>query len=80
MDFIALQELQSEFNAQYDSVREAYAATALDAAYEGYCDYCDDCSQNGTEPKSYDAYRASLRAYVPAPYIAPAYGDDEIPF
>lgn len=80
MDFIALQELESEFNAQFDSVREAYAATALDADYEGYCDYCCDCDQNGEEPKSYDDYRASLRRYVSTPYVAPVYGDDEIPF
>lgn len=80
MDFIALQELESEFNAQYDSVREAYAATALDAAYEGYCDYCNDCDQIGKEPLGFDAYQASVRNYVSSPSIVTYAMDDEIPF
>lgn len=80
MDFIVFQELQSEFNAQYDSVREAYAATALDATYEGYCDYCNACNQDGTEPQSYDAYRASLRKpHVTAPFRPTYAPDEEIP-
>jgi hypothetical protein len=81
MDFIALQELEAEFNAGFDSVREAYASTALDPAYEGYCDYCNDCSQNNEEPLSFEAYRAKERAFVPAaPFRASYATDDEIPF
>jgi len=81
MDFIALQELEAEFNAGFDSVREAYAATALDADYEGYCDYCNDCEQVGRTPLSFEAYRAESRKFVPAaPFRATYATDDEIPF
>ena len=81
MNFIALQELEDEFNAGFDSVREAYAPTALDPAYESYCDYCADCRENNEEALSFEAYRASLRAFAPAAPFCPVYADDqEIPF
>jgi len=35
----AQQELEAEYNGRYDSVREAYAATAADAALMGNDDY-----------------------------------------
>ena len=35
----AHQELEAEYNGRYDSVREAYAATAADAALMGNDDY-----------------------------------------
>jgi hypothetical protein len=81
MDFIAFQELEDEFNAGFDSVREAYASTAPDPVYEGYCDYCADCRENNEETPSFEAYRASLRTFVPAAPLCPVYADDqEIPF
>jgi hypothetical protein len=81
MNFNALQELESEYNAGFDYIREAYAATQLDPDYEGYCDYCNDCDQTGEEPISFEAYRASLRTFVPAaPFRASYATDDEIPF
>lgn len=70
-----------EFNAQFDYVREAYAATELDAYHEGYCDYLNDCREYGEEPLEFDAWKASLntpRAAPPATWGT--YGEDEIPF
>lgn len=70
-----------EFNAQFDYVREAYAATALDAYHEGYCDYCFECQEYGEEPLEFDAWKATLNT----PRAQPRdtwndYGGDEIPF
>lgn len=70
-----------EFNAQFDYVREAYAATELDGYHEGYCDYLFECDAHGEEPLEFDAWKATLntpRAAPPATWAD--YGDDEIPF
>jgi hypothetical protein len=74
------EDMAYEFNAQFDSVSEAYAATALDPIYEGYCSYCDSCEQDGTEPVSYEAFRAHMLKPVAAAPFQPDYGCDEIPF
>lgn len=75
-------EMQSEFNAQFDSVREAYAGSALDPIYEGYCSYCDSCEQDGTEPMSYEAFAARERQPNHVRYAGVVWtvADDEIPF
>lgn len=74
------EEMSYEFNAQFDYVSEAYAATALDPAYEGWCDYCNDCSQTGEEPLGFDVWKRSVTRPVAAPFRATYADDDEIPF
>ena len=77
----AQEELQSEFNAQFDYVREAYGASALDPIYEGWCDHCNACDQDGIDPGSFEAFKASQldRRFAPVPAFADN-GDEEIPF
>lgn len=76
------EEMDYEFNAQFDYVREAYAATELDPYHEGYCDYLNDCEQEGDDPLGFDDWKASLREVrtAPTPLVMADYGDDEIPF
>lgn len=70
-----------EFNARYDYVSEAYAATVLDPHHEGYSDYLMGCEQNGTEPLPFDAYMASLKVARAHPVPASKWDDnEEIPF
>lgn len=75
-----IEHCEYEANAQFDYIREAYASTALDPEYEGYCSYCDDCEQEGVEPLGFDAWRKELRAYRPAPSLRTYADTDEIPF
>lgn len=75
-----LKEMEAGFNAQFDDVRERFAATALDAYHEGYCDYLNACEQDGEKPLGFDARKESLRTPAPAPAGWGDYGDDEIPF
>jgi hypothetical protein len=79
MDLQFIEHCEYEANAQFDYIREAYAASALDPEYEGYCSYCDGCEQEGVEPLGFEAWRKELRA--PRPAVMPTYADtDEIPF
>jgi len=75
-------EMQSEFNAQYDSVREAYAATQLDPMHEGYCDYLMSCEDAGVKPTPFAQWVVAQndRRSAASPVMQPTYGDDEIPF
>jgi len=75
-------EMQSEFNAQFDSVREAYAASELDPIYEGWCSYCSYCEQEGVEPMSYEAFAARERQpnHIRYAGVVWSVNDDEIPF
>lgn len=75
MDYLMQEELDAEFNAQFDYIHEAYAATALDGYHEGYCDYCNECDEVGEEALGFDEWKASLKATAATPAI-----DDEIPF
>ncbi|ARB06102.1 hypothetical protein FDH38_gp048 [Dinoroseobacter phage vB_DshS-R5C] len=73
--------MDHEFNAQFDDVRERFAATELDAYHEGYCDYCNACDEDGEEPLEFDAWKASLNTPRAAPSGWGAVAlDDEIPF
>lgn len=74
------EEMDAEFNAQFDDVRERFAATTLDAYHEGYCDYLNECEQEGDKPLDFDAWKASLRTPAPQPAGWGDYGADEIPF
>ncbi len=70
-----------EDNARYDYISEAYAASALDPVYEGYCDDCFGREDAGLPALTFEEYKASLRAYrlQPAsPAVAPSW--DDIPF
>lgn len=70
-----------EANAQYDYIREAYAATALDpyqeGYQEGYSDYVADCVDEGVEPLTFANW-----SNVQTPPARSAARDDldEIPF
>ena len=76
----ARNELEVEWNAQFDDERERYAGSLPDPDHEGYCGYLDDCEQAGTEPLGFEAWKAGLSTPAAAP-PAPLYGPDEdIPF
>ena len=76
----AREELEAEWNAQFDDVRERYASSALDPYHEGYCDYVLDCEHEGEEPLIFDEWKASLTNVRSAPPPPPDYGDADIPF
>ncbi len=66
-----------EANAQYDYIREAYAATALDPYLEGYSDYVVDCVDGGVEPFAFSDWRS---AQTPPARSAARDDLDETPF
>lgn len=69
-----------EANAQYDYVSEAYAATALDPYYEGYCDYCFECEAHGDEPEDFATWKAGLWQVRAEPTPLTWSSDTAIPF
>lgn len=76
----AREELESEWNAQFDDVRERFASSALDPYHEGYSDYVLDCEHEGEEPIDFDDWKAGLATMSSAPPPPPDYGCDDIPF
>jgi hypothetical protein len=75
------EDMEYEFNARFDYISEAYAATVLDGWSEGYCDYCDDCDENGDEPLDFGEWKRREMDRTAATRACPVgYGDDEIPF
>ena len=83
MDFIdTFQEhCDYEANARYDYISEAYAASALDPIYEGYCNDCDGRRDEGLLERTLEEFKASLRAdRVWAASPANASSGNDIPF
>lgn len=77
MDYGYYEAMDHEFNAQFDDVRERFAATAQDADFAAYQDYCAECEEEGVEPKPFEQLRYGVR-HTSWPQTAP--DPDEIPF
>jgi len=72
----AAENADYELNAQYDSVREAYASSELDPYQEGHCNHCFEAMDAGEEPLSFEEWKKSLTertAWEPA-------DDEDLPF
>lgn len=80
----AREELEYEFNAQFDYIREAYGDLAPDPEVEAFGDYLDACEREGENPLGFDEWRAAhaARRARPAPlgWGADADADSFCPF
>lgn len=77
----AIEELESEWNAGFDYVREAYAGSAPDALYESWCYHCDECEASGTSPGTFEEFEAEAKGRKPfQPRQWPEPSLDDIPF